>query len=169
MGKAYFGGRVLTPLRSSRSVHLAAFLGFARLRPFRNLPRLNRISRESHHLGCRREVPCSEPGWAGLEQPRRAAPEDFARARQTSPAPSRWVVGPLWKEHQAPGAEYRNFKRSFATDPSGMRPLGCGGHQHPPSRSCGLPALSGWAMVGQTCPYPSLYKSSFWFLVQRPC
>jgi len=28
--------------------------------------------------------------------------------------------------------------RYFATVPSGMHPLGCGGHQHPPSRSCGL-------------------------------
>jgi hypothetical protein len=40
----------------------------------------------------------------------------------------------------------RNFKRYFATVPSGMHPLGCGGHQHPPSRSCrpasGWPALS---------------------------
>src|SRR5262252_7689922 len=35
MDKAYFGGRVLTPLRSSLSVYLAAFLGFARLRPIR--------------------------------------------------------------------------------------------------------------------------------------
>jgi len=26
-----------------------------------------------------------------------------------------------------------------------MHPLGCGGHQHPPSRSCGLPA------AGQLC------------------
>src|SRR5262247_1314914 len=37
---------------------------------------------------------------------------------------------------------YRKFKRYFATVPSGMHPLGCGGHQHPPSRSYGLPALS---------------------------
>jgi Transposase DDE domain len=37
--------------------------------------------------------------------------------------------------------EDRNFKRYFATDPSAMHPLSCGGHQHPLNRSSGQPAL----------------------------
>ena len=40
---------------------------------------------------------------------------------------------------------YRNFKRYCATVPLGMHPPSCGGHQHPPSRSRGLPA------AGQPC------------------
>jgi len=33
-----------------------------------------------------------------------------------------------------------------------MHPLGCGGHQHPPSRSCGLPA------AGQLCRQPAGHR-----------
>jgi hypothetical protein len=48
--------------------------------------------------------------------------------------------------------EYRNFTRYCATGPLGMHPLGCGGHQHPPSRSRGLPA------AGQPCWQPAGHR-----------
>jgi hypothetical protein len=39
--------------------------------------------------------------------------------------------------------EYRNFTRYFATVPSGMHPLGCGGHQPPPAGPAACQRLAG--------------------------
>src|SRR5215475_9753891 len=78
MGKAYFGGCVLTPLRSSLSVYLAAFLGFARLMPTWASSNLCTTSASEAKRYCLRSLSCSsrktpesnksvdiiDPGWS---------------------------------------------------------------------------------------------------------
>ena len=50
-----------------------------------------------------------------------------------------------------PCGTYRKFKRYFATEPSGLHPLGCGGHRPPPSLARVPTArAAGWS--GQRAP-----------------